>query len=160
MSGFNYNGSATTALSLIKKFGQKLPLVRYSVASYDPVTGESLTPAFERGTVDCVVLPIGKQSVEGLDDKYVEALIQGRVRKIIIAAKTATFPPLAGDLVTYEGFNWNLLSIIPLNPAGVPVIYTAGIERGGLATSSDSPTDWDSITDTWDEVTQTWEEFV
>lgn len=126
-----YTQSAATALSLIKRFGQVLPIKRVTNTP-DPVTGDA-TAVNVTGNLTAVVLPAKASSLNAvageLDNAIVEALTKGKVRFILAAAANATFAPDADDVLTFEGASWRVLGSTPLSPAGIPLVYKIGAMR-------------------------------
>ncbi len=127
---FNYFASADTALRLISKFGKA-----YTVTHNAPTvaTPEALKPSAmvtTTGTLKAVVLPVkaGQGAfAEGKgDDRITQAMLTGRYRNIIAAAKGATLVPVAGDFISIQNRPFEIVTITTLQPADVPLIYTIG----------------------------------
>lgn len=142
MAGFNYSRSALTALNLIRKFGQKIPIARYT-KNADPVTLTETETVAASGNLDAVVLPASKGTIEAFDNRIMEALTQGKLRFMIAAARNAPLAPAPNDVVQFEGYYWAVLGSTPLAPAGVPVIYKLGMIR--MSRISDGPVSTASI---------------
>lgn len=139
---FNYAKSATTALNLIKKFGQKVPISRFNKTA-DPVLMTETETLIASGNLDAVVLPASKGTIEAFDNRILEALTTGKLRFMIAAAKGAPLAPQPNDVIQLEGYYWALLGSTPLAPAGVPVIYKFGVIR--MSRISDGPVSTASI---------------
>ena len=125
-----YQRMAETALRLIEAKGQQLVLKRATGSSYDPRTdtdipGEELTQP-----IQCVVLPASKGTLEAFDNRVESGtLIEQNLRALKIAAKGLLFEPKAGDYLDFEDSRWKVLGSTPLNPAGIPLVYNATVER-------------------------------
>ncbi len=127
MASFNYNKTAETARRLIVKFGQQVTLTRKT----NTVTGSdgSVTQTTTTEPLDLVTVPASKGTVEAFDDRLKQDLVKGKIRFAIVAAKTASFRPLADDLIPLDGSTFRVLGMTPLSPAGVDVIYKIGMTQ-------------------------------
>jgi hypothetical protein len=135
----NYTRVAAQALRQIRDAGTTTTLSRKTGGTFDPVNGTfSAAQDTTTGTIDCVVLTYTEKGVRQLitgtieaDNKVMKAFVQGRLRRLIIAASTAPFEPTNGDVVTgLESATWEVLGCNPLKPDGTtPLIYTVAVER-------------------------------
>jgi len=115
-----YAESATAALALLEKFGKTLTLSRDGGGTFDPVAGRyTAEDADSTEPVTGVILPLTKID----DNQYLEQLIQGKLRRVIIAAKGMALKPQAGDKVTDGSTIMEVIGSTPLNPAGTPLIH-------------------------------------
>lgn len=133
---FNYANSAATALGLITNFGQPLTLTRSVPGAFNPATGGTGAPTVTTQTVLAVPLPGSEGVASKLDDRLQMALVKGKLRKVLIAptksdGSALDFEPGALDLLTFESFDWELVGVTPLKPAGVAVLFTALAIQGG-----------------------------
>lgn len=128
---FDFAASATTALSLITKFGQSLTITR--ISNVRDIVAGSVVATETPGTLTAVVLPAKSTAVQiatgNLDDAVIEALRKGKIRFVLAAAKNATFQPDAEDILTFEGASWRVLGCTPLNPAGTPIVFKIGVMK-------------------------------
>ena len=135
----NYSEIAQQALDQIRDAGKTATLSRKTAGTFDPVAGAfSAAQDTTTGTIDCVVLTYTEKGVRQLitgtieaDNRVMRAFVQGRLRRLIIAASTAPFEPTNGDTVTdLESSTWEVLGCNPLMPNGTtPLIYTVAVER-------------------------------
>lgn len=132
MSAFDYATAAADALELIREAGQSIQISRFTRVP-DPVTGGVTISSVAVGNIDAAVLPMGKTDIQKLDTRLAEALIEGKLRKLIVAASTAPFEPAPLDNLYFEESYWIVRGNTPLNPAGTPVIYTIIVERGAIS---------------------------
>lgn len=115
-----YVTSAASALSLLQRLGKTLTLTRDGGGTFDPALGKYTSTASDTtASVSGVILPVTK--VE--DNSLLADLIQGRLRRIIIAASGLTFEPRARDKITDGSTNLEVLGSTPINPAGTPIIH-------------------------------------
>lgn len=129
MSAF-YDRMAQTALTLIRDKGQTLTMRREAATGSDMVAGTVTTGAPNSGPVEAVVLPASKGTVEAFDNRVQsDSRVLMRLRFVVMAAKGAPFAPEPGDILEYEGADWQILGATPVSPAGTPLIYRMGIEK-------------------------------
>lgn len=122
-----YSSQVNTAYKLISKKGASLTLTR-NTTTEDPIAGTNSTTT-QSQTVAAVVLPSSSSdtSFMSFDDTYKEAMVRGRWKSFLIAAKDLTFAPREGDLIAVSGENYRLVGSKPLDPsADGAIIYTAG----------------------------------
>ena len=130
MAKFNYQKAQQTALRLISQFGQSTKMVRVS-GDYDPVSGSNSNQSFEITDATAVTLPTTNGLGLSGDDKFNEDLKKHKIRGFYIAAKGLLFEPQPGDLIIFENKVWDIGGGTPLNPAGIPVLYTVGCRSSG-----------------------------
>lgn len=127
-----YDEVAAGALEAIKEAGKQIPLYRFT-KTLDPVTGGFGASTVASGLIDCVVVSISKNDQTKLDVRLVEALVQGRLRKLIVAASTVPFEPTTLDVVYFDDVYWIVQGVTPVKPADTNVIYTLFVEKGSLS---------------------------
>jgi hypothetical protein len=135
----NYARVAAQALRQIRASGTTATMTRKAGGTFDPIAGTFSTGQdTTTGSIDCVILTYTEKGVRQLitgvieaDNKVMRAFVQGRLRRLIIAASTAPFEPSNGDTVTgLESSTWEVLGCNPLKPNGTtPLIYTVAVER-------------------------------
>lgn len=134
MGAFNYKKTQDTALALLKKFGFTGEVLNFS-DTVDIVEGTTGN-VYQSTVAQMVSLP-SVDSLMKFDEGFKEALVQGRAKVFIIAAKGLTFTPKSGDLIEQDGVWWEIGSgggkggLMPLNPAGTPVTFIAGCMVSG-----------------------------
>ena len=135
----NYQKNADSALKTIAKAGGKLEIFR-PVLNFNDVTGVPLNDVTQRGFITAVVLPRYKGQIFGsLDDSLKEALVKGKLRTVLAAAKGAPFEPGPLDIIKINGVDWQVIGCTPLAPDGVTnIIFTIGVVETGTFTPSDS----------------------
>jgi hypothetical protein len=135
----NYAEIAAQAFAQIRDAGTTATMTRKSGGTFEPIGGTfSASQTTTTGTIDCVVLTYTEKGVRLLitgtieaDNRVMKAFVQGRLRRVIIAASTAPFEPTNGDVITgLESATWEVIGCNPLKPNGTtPLIYTVAIER-------------------------------
>lgn len=126
-----------------------MPIRRVS-KTFNQVTGATDTVTQATGNIQAVILPFAatpKSILAEADNKIIEALVSGKIRFIIGAAKGAPFEPVANDILTIGANTYTLLGCSPLAPAGVPIIYKM-VAQITQATPDDIDTpitDWDQF---------------
>lgn len=129
MATFDYASSQQDALDLITEFGGVVAIKR-PAGVFDPVTGQNVV-TYTNGTLTAVVLNV-KTTANSIgqgaaDNALVEAMIRGKMRYLLVAAKGATFIPTEEDLVTLPDGEFKVVGNTPLSPAGVPLVYKVGV---------------------------------
>jgi hypothetical protein len=129
----NYQKNADSALKSIVKAGTKLEIFR-PVVAFDDTTGIPTEGPTLRGYITAVVLPRYKGQIFGsLDDSLKEALVRGKLKTVLAAAKGAPFAPGPLDVITINGTQWQVVGCTALAPDGVTaIIYTIGVVEGAF----------------------------
>lgn len=125
MSDF-YTRAAATTLRLITDKGQDITLSKPDGGTFDPALGKytSTTPGTS-GTAKGVVVPLTKLA----DNRYLSELVEGKLRRVLVAASGAPFEPEAGDIATFDSEDWEVFGCTPVDPAGTPVLYKMEVRR-------------------------------
>ena len=100
-----------------------MPIVRF-LSDYDPVSGAVSNQIAQAQEATVVSLPSGSLTGINFDNRFKEDLKKGKIRFFYVAAKGLSFEPESGDTFIFEGSVWDIVGTTPLNPAGIPVIYT------------------------------------
>lgn len=128
MSQF-YTGLQETADRLLRAYGRSILLKITNKSSYNPSTG-AIAETHTEHTVQVAILP----NVLKLADKYQNEYAEGDVllrtsRKFILSAKDLTGEPTCGDILVFDGYDWNIFGISPINPAGTSLLYSGAVSR-------------------------------
>lgn len=153
-----YAENAALALRLIAEKGAALTFRRYEMADFDPVTGGTGTTGLVSSPAVAVILPVGKSDASRMSDRLLEALTQGRLRKLLLAPKDMLFEVAVNDFTEFEGGNWKVAGLSMLKPDGVTaIIGTLFVEQINLsdeqAEAMDVPV-YEEAVDDLSEVTQ------
>ena len=116
MSQFNYSKTAATALSLLQRFGAAATVHRTGSATYDPATG-TMTPTVTDHATTAAVFSYAQKYIDG-------TLIKDGDQQAYCAPGVAV---KQGDSMTWHGKRYTVVSVKPVSPAGVPVLYEAQI---------------------------------
>jgi len=116
VTAFNYLNTAATATRLLQRFGAVATLKRTTTGEYDPATGE--TPL----TVESLATTA---AVFAYEQKYIDGtlILQGDQQVYLMPA----VEPKQGDTFEWQGRNYQVVSVKPVSPAGVPVLFEAQI---------------------------------
>lgn len=134
----NYSQDAAEALAAIKADGKEFEIFR-PVVGFDNITGIPEDEATLAGKITAIILPYSKNPAN-LDDSLKEALIRGKLRKLLAAAQGAPFIPQALDVLNINGTQWQVIGCTPLAPDGeTNIIFTIGIVEGALFTPTPDP---------------------
>jgi len=120
---FNYTEAQQDAFDLIEEFGFEMPIVRFS-SDYDPVEGLETNTIAEIQSATVVNLPASSGTIQAFDNRFKEDFKSGKIRFFYVSAKSLAFEPGPGDTFIYEDKVWDMAGTTPLNPAGIPVLYT------------------------------------
>ena len=121
MAGF-YDRAAATALNLITDKGKTVTLSKPDGGTFDPAEGKyTSTTAGTTGTAQAAQVPLTKLD----DNRYLQELVEGKVRMFLIAASGAPFEPENGDTIDDGTDLWKIFGCTPVNPAGTAVLYKA-----------------------------------
>ncbi len=112
MSTFDYARAETTAQRLIKRFGQAVTLTKTTDAliAYDPKQTETSY------TVQAAQLNYNEKDIDG-------TLIQTDDRLVYISTEGLAVIPEVDDTLTINSVDLNIISIMPLAPAGTVVYW-------------------------------------
>ena len=116
----NYGNLKVTARRLLKKFGQSMTLSRDVAGTYDPTTG-SITNTVQTFVDFGVVLPYA----DGVSS-VADSLIQSGDRQVFIQISTEPKPT---DKITIAGVVHNVVTVKPLEPAGLNVLYELQVRK-------------------------------
>jgi hypothetical protein len=130
----DYAAIAQEALDQLREAGREIALQRIG-KTLDPVTGGVSDSGTLQGTLDALTLSLNKSDASKLDVNLIQALTQGKLRKVLAAASSATFEPAPSDVLTFDGAFWIVRAVNILSPAGVALLYTLIVERGNLSDS-------------------------
>lgn len=126
-AAFNYARARRTADRLITKFGQVGAIRRSgetgggdSTNSLTPVLGASSEPADFPCTL--VIVDYTQQERAG-------SLIEQTDRKALIATKGLTIEPTNDDALVVGGDEYQIVSVMPLAPGAVTVLWEAQVRR-------------------------------
>lgn len=121
MSGFNYPKTAATATRLLQRFGAPAQIEQQGNGDYDPGTGGagSEDAASDDTTVNTTA------AVFAYEQKYIDGtlVLQGD-QQAFCAPSVA---PVQGDGFVWQGKRHTVVSVKPVAPAGVPVLYEVQI---------------------------------
>ncbi|MBO9717521.1 MAG: hypothetical protein J7507_12115 [Pseudoxanthomonas sp.] len=114
MTAFNYAATAATATRLLQRFGAACTLKRQTTGAYDPNTGTTPVTVTELATTAAVF---------AYPQRYIDGtlILQGDQQAFMDPAVT----PKQGDVLTWQGRDWQVVAVKPISPAGTPVLFEA-----------------------------------
>ena len=133
---FDYTKAAAAAARMIANFGTTGEIRRFLDTGFDPIAGTDAVATYNTTPATLVTVP-SVDSLTRFDDQFVAALAVGKARVFLIAANGLTFNPEPGDSVVHDGKLWEIGTgdgkggVMPLNPAGTPVMFICGTTQGG-----------------------------
>jgi hypothetical protein len=114
-----YDNMAATARRLLTQYGQACTLTRTTTGEYDPDTGTAPVTT-ETQSVKCAVIDYPAALIDG-------SIIQVGDKKVIMESSATA--PQAVDTLTVGATVYQIISVKPLEPAGINVIYTLQVRR-------------------------------
>lgn len=114
MTAFNYPATAATATRLLERFGAACTLKRQTTGMYDPATGTTPVTTTQLATT-AAVFAYAQSYIDG-------TLIRQGDQQAFCAPGVE---PKQGDRLAWQGRDYEVVSVKPTNPAGVPVLYEA-----------------------------------
>lgn len=118
---FDYADLALTADELLREFGAGATLSRTIAGGYDPATGISAPESVDVQNITAVCIDFDAKFIDG------SLIVRGDKQVFVSAADVAL--PLAGDKFTWQGGEFSVISVTPLAPAGVDVLFELQIRR-------------------------------
>jgi hypothetical protein len=114
MATFDYSKPLATAHRLLTRFGAAGTLTRRTMGAYDPASGTGTTTTASEA-VTAVVLDFPQRYIDGT------LIRQGDKRAYVSAVDLE--PPQQGDVMTWQGTAYEVVSIKDTAPAGTSLIY-------------------------------------
>lgn len=112
MSDF-YTGLASTAKSLLSKYGQTVTLTRSVSGTVDPITGIGTAGTSTSFTANGAVLMFSKSLIDGTN-------ILATDKRVLIDSDNK---PMINDVITTSGGDLTVLAVNAIAPSGQAVIY-------------------------------------
>jgi len=113
---FDYNRTAATSLRLLQQFGTTATIKRETVGAYDPDLGTAPVTEELLPTTACVF---------AYEQKYIDGTLILQGDQLAYCAPTEE--PKQGDKLTWLSKDYEIVSVKPISPAGIPVLYEAQI---------------------------------
>ena len=114
MSQFNYVGTAATATRLLQRFGAAATLKRQTAGAYNPTAGTSTPSVAELATTAAVF---------AYPQKYVDGTLIRQGDQQAFCAPGVE--PKQGDVMAWQGTDYQVVMVKPVSPAGVAVLFEA-----------------------------------
>lgn len=114
MTAFDYSRSVATANRLIDRFGQTGYIVRRGSA-----TGDEWNPTFAADAEHACRLVETDYTAREIDG----TLILASDKKLLVAVSGLTITPAPSDRVKVGGANYEIVSVMPLQPGGTVILY-------------------------------------
>ena len=119
-----------TASRLLGKYGEKITMQRTVPGTYDPATGETAGDTELEWSPHAVKTGINKELFAG-DAQVGGTRIEAGDMHILVDCKGQPHIPQRGDrVVLSNGEIWSVLVDMPVEPAGMTVLYKGIIRRG------------------------------
>lgn len=120
---FDYVKSASTALRLLTKFGQKATLRRQTQSKYDAATSKATSSGVEE---ECTAALLAYSP-------YVVATSNGTIRqedqRVLLATEGVKSDPKPMDEIDIGNKTYTIHNVNAVSPAGVVVLYDMQVRR-------------------------------
>jgi hypothetical protein len=124
----DYNSLQNKATNLITKYGTNITIKRYSLGTFSPTTGSYASSS----TISCTVKGLIKSPASsrmGFGDRFADGtVIQAGDRELLFAS-SGTLTPMNGDLATVHGVDYNIVTVLPVEPGGVVLLRRALVRK-------------------------------
>lgn len=114
MTAFAYPNTAATATRLLQRFGAACTIKRETGTDYDPASGTTV-PTYDSLPSTAVVFAMPQKYIDGT------LILQGDQQAFCAPA----VEPKQGDAFDWQGKTYAIISVKPVSPAGVPVLFEA-----------------------------------
>lgn len=109
---FNYTATAATATRLLQRFGAAATIKRTTTGAYDPALGYAPVTTTQLATT-AAVFDYPQGYIDGTN------ILQGDRQAYLTPANA----PKQGDVLTWQGADLAVVSVKPVAPAGLAVVY-------------------------------------
>jgi hypothetical protein len=141
----DYASIAENALDAIADAGTTGVLARF-VKTFDPVLSTVSARSVVKTDIDMVVLPVSKSdNLDTQDERFLQDLHLGKLRKFLVASTGIGFVPLPKDVVLYANLFWEVMGVTTLSPAGTDVIHTLLVRKSMISEEDMAASDLDSL---------------
>jgi|PlaIllAssembly_1097288.scaffolds.fasta_scaffold07940_4 hypothetical protein len=126
----NYAALAQTVNAKLAAYGQQITVKRYT-PSRNSSTG-AVTKGAATLTASCAAIevPVTQGLVQSFETRLDEAALTTKVMRAFKVSTLLGFKPLPLDEVTLnDGSVWPVVGCTPVNPAGIPLVYTIGVAK-------------------------------
>lgn len=124
-----YQNMQNTASGLLKRFGMTVTIRRTIPGAYNPGTGESEAPSVKEWTPSVVKSAITEEMLSGTTTGGSRIMVGDM--QLLVDCQRQPFTPEKGDKVLFpNGETWTIMQDMPVEPAGVVVLYQGIIRRG------------------------------
>ena len=120
MSAF-YENLRSTATRLIAQYGSDVVVTRKTGGSYSPATRKVTGNSSSNFTASGVLTDIEESMGFGQGG---DSTVMQNDRALLISA---TNEILDDDTLTFNGRDWNIVNLKPINPGGTAVVYIAQV---------------------------------
>lgn len=130
MSDF-YDQMQGVAESMLTDFGTSIKIedIQEDVDKVEGCVSPIVTNSFDFNGAGFAV-------TKGEHKQYFEGLTNIEARKLLLAAKGATFEPGNGNVVTFEGVLWTIQHVNILRPDGATALtFEVFVKRGGVTST-------------------------
>jgi len=122
----NYAATAKKAAVMLKKAGTSMTLRATTPGTFDPVagteTGETVT---DYACVGILTNPFVSQQ----EAFFANSRILTNDKVALIGA-TVAVRPKPGNILVVNSVEWQVVAVIAIEPAGIPVLYKLQVRRG------------------------------
>jgi hypothetical protein len=122
----DYAALAAEAAATIREEGCAMTLRVTTPGEYDPATGvDSTATVADHAAVGVLTNPFISQR----EAYFANSLVQSG-DKVVLMGATVAVRPAAGHQVVIGSDVWQVVAVVAVEPAGVPVLYKVQVRRG------------------------------
>jgi hypothetical protein len=122
----DYTSLANKATNLITKFGCDLTIKRNSLGTFNA----SLGSYSSLSTLTCTIKGVIRAPLRyKFGDRFADGTEIVAGDREVILSSSATLTPIVGDLLTIGSDDYNVVTVLPVEPGGVQLIYKALVRK-------------------------------
>lgn len=115
-----YEEMAASTAEILAEFGAAATLKRTATGAYDPATQTAAVTTTSQA-VTAAVFDYNQHYIDG-------SLIKTGDKQVYLSA-VGVAVPLAGDVLTWQAGDYAVISVKPLAPAGISVLYEIQVRK-------------------------------
>jgi len=125
-----YERIARNADKQLAKAGQSITIARYAPSRNSSTGVVTKGAATASGTANAVEIPVTQALMGTFASQCAPGtLVSKTVRALKVSALLGFLPQSRDEVTLADGTVWPVVGVTPVNPAGVPIVYTVGVAK-------------------------------